>query len=214
MEADKVSRQGRVLASNRFTVYLCPQDYDRFASRLADLVETLERTALKHVRSKKYDLAGDLEVFVVREPDLRAGYFGILAQRVSDGQGPLRPTPVPPQAAAVAAATPRSVASSTPPAAAHDLPAIVIRAGNRTREFTRSRVILGRARDADFQLDDPNVSRRHAALYWSEGRVMVEDLESTNGTMVNGYPISSTVLRPQDVLVIGDTRIDVEIRPR
>ena len=75
--------------------------------------------------------------------------------------------------------------------------AIVIRAGNRVREFTRSRVILGRARDVDFQLDDPNVSRRHAALYWSEGRVMVEDLDSTNGTMVNGYPISSTVLRPR-----------------
>ena len=90
----------------------------------------------------------------------------------------------------------------------------MIKAGDRTKEFTRSRVVLGRARDADFQLDDPNVSRRHAVLYWSEGGVMVEDLDSTNGTMVNGYPISSTILRPQDVLVIGDTRIKVEIKPR
>jgi hypothetical protein len=235
MEANKVSRQGRVLASNSFTVYLCPQDYDRFASRMADLVGTLERTALKHARSKKYDLAGDLEVLVVREPDLRAGYFGILAQRVSDGQGPLRPAQVPQQAAAAAVENPRPAASSAPAPAIHEMgankgekvipagqpaqmelaaQAVVIKAGNRTREFTRSRVILGRARDADFQLDDPNVSRRHAAIYWSEGRVMVEDLDSTNGTMVNGYPISSTVLRPKDVLVIGDTRIDVEIKSR
>ena len=58
---------------------------------MADLIDKLERTALKHVRAKRYELAGDLEVLVVREPDLRAGYFGILAQRASDGQGPLRP---------------------------------------------------------------------------------------------------------------------------
>lgn len=239
MDAHKVSRQGRALASNRFIVHLCPQDYDRFAPRLADLIDKLERTALKHVRAEKYELAGDLEVLVVREPDLRAGYFGILAQRVSDGQGPLRPAEVPQQAAAAsaagAAAVARPATSSASAAAVHEMPAnrgtkvipagqasqmdlaanaIVIRAGGRAREFTRSRVILGRARDADFQLDDPNVSRRHAALYWSEGRVMVEDLDSTNGTMVNGYPISSTVLRPKDVLVIGDTRIDVEIKSR
>ena len=41
---------------------------------------------------------------------------------------------------------------------------------------------------------------------------MIEDLGSTNGTMVNGYPISSTVLPPGDVIVVGDCRITVETR--
>ena len=61
-------------------------------------------------------------------------------------------------------------------------------------------MILGRGKDADFRVDDPNVSRRHAAIYWNDGRLMVEDLGSTNGTMVNGYPVTSTVLRPKDVV--------------
>jgi pSer/pThr/pTyr-binding forkhead associated (FHA) protein len=61
-------------------------------------------------------------------------------------------------------------------------------------------------------VDDPNVSRRHAAIYWAEGRVVVEDLGSTNGTMVNGYPVTNTVLRPNDVVAIGDCRITVETR--
>jgi hypothetical protein len=99
-------------------------------------------------------------------------------------------------------------------AALHDLAwqTIVLRAGNREREFTQGRVIVGRAPDTDFRVDDSNVSRRHAAIFWSEGRVMIEDLGSTNGTMVNGYPISSTVIRSGDVVVIGDCRITVETR--
>jgi pSer/pThr/pTyr-binding forkhead associated (FHA) protein len=80
------------------------------------------------------------------------------------------------------------------------------------REFNQGRVVVGRARDADFRVDDPNVSRRHAAFFWEDGRIMVQDLESTNGTMVNGYPVSTTVLRPSDVVVIGDCRITVETR--
>ena len=81
LEDHKVTRQDRTLVSNRFTLYLCPQDYDRFAPRMEDLVTKLERTVIKHVRSRRYELAGDLEVVVVREPELRSGYFGILAQR-------------------------------------------------------------------------------------------------------------------------------------
>jgi pSer/pThr/pTyr-binding forkhead associated (FHA) protein len=64
----------------------------------------------------------------------------------------------------------------------------------------------------DFRVDDPNVSRRHAAIFWDEGRIVVQDLDSTNGTMVNGYPVTSTVLKPNDVVVIGDCRISVETR--
>jgi pSer/pThr/pTyr-binding forkhead associated (FHA) protein len=73
-------------------------------------------------------------------------------------------------------------------------------------------VIVGRARDVDFRINDPDVSRRHAAIFWSEGGVMIEDLGSTNGTMVNGYPVSSTLVRSGDVIVIGDCKITVETR--
>jgi len=232
MEDHKVSRQGVVSVSDHYTVYLCPDDYDRFADRLDDLTYKLERALLKHVRSRKYQMVGELEVVVVREPALRRGYFGILAERAAAGQvgsrgradkgRPREPRPHAPTAStasqrpAVVHELPARGTMLIPPAEAAQLglaaQAIVLRAGDRMREFNQGRVILGRARDVDFRIDDPNVSRRHAAIFWADGEVVVEDLHSTNGTMVNGYPVTRTVLRPRDVLAIGDARITVEIK--
>jgi FHA domain/FhaA, N-terminal domain len=89
---------------------------------------------------------------------------------------------------------------------------IVVTIGDQVREFTQSRVVLGRSKEADLRIDDPNVSRKHAAIYWSNGRLVLEDLGSTNGTMVNGYPVTSTVLKPRDVVAIGESRLTVESR--
>ena len=88
----------------------------------------------------------------------------------------------------------------------------VLTSGNRVREFTKGRIVVGRAKDTDFRLDDPNVSRRHAAFYWENGKVMVEDLDSTNGTLVNGYPILSTPVKESDVVHIGGHKITLETR--
>ena len=68
-------------------------------------------------------------------------------------------------------------------------PAVVLRQNGRAKEFRKERVVLGRARDADFRVNDPNVSRRHAMLFWESGRIFVKDLGSTNGTLVNGRPV-------------------------
>ena len=87
---------------------------------------------------------------------------------------------------------------------------IVIASGDQVLRFTQARVILGRSKEADLRIDDHNVSRKHAAIYWNNGRLMIDDLGSTNGTMVNGYPVTRTVLRPSDVVAIGGSRLSVE----
>jgi hypothetical protein len=87
---------------------------------------------------------------------------------------------------------------------------IVIASGTDVQEFTQSRIVIGRSKEADLRIDDPNVSRKHAAIYWNNGRLMLEDLGSTNGTMVNGYPVTTTPLRPTDVVAIGESRFTVE----
>ncbi|RMG08124.1 MAG: FHA domain-containing protein [Planctomycetota bacterium] len=52
-------------------------------------------------------------------------------------------------------------------------------------------LILGRRRECDLRLDDPNVSGRHARLYpgLGEGPWRLEDLGSTNGTLLDGHPL-------------------------
>ncbi len=259
MEDHKVSRADRVSVRNRYTIFLCEDDFDRLMSDRDGLVAKLERHLTKHVRSKRYQTSGDILVDIELDTDLKLGHFGILAEREAPGflDQDLVPRsvqdvpveedwPAPAQAQEKARATRREAESSLPlvspraaasprnggprseeseqggttrvivPADAADLglarTTIVIRSGNRVREFTQGRVVLGRARDADFRIDNPDVSRRHAVIYWSNGQVMLEDLGSTNGTMVNGYPISSTVVTPRDVVVIGDCRMNIDIR--
>lgn len=71
-------------------------------------------------------------------------------------------------------------------------------------------VEIGRADDADLHLRADNVSRRHCRLELIRGLVVVSDLESTNGTYVNGEEIrSSRLVGRNDVIRIGDYRIRV-----
>ena len=164
-------------------------------------------------------------------PQQSAAEAAVQAAPPAAGAAAAAPPPAPPASAAVpaAAAAAAGVASAGPaePAGA-GIPAaeaiaakqaeeldlaqrvIVIGTGGQVREFAQSRVVLGRSKEADLRIDDPNVSRKHAAIYWSNGRLVLEDLGSTNGTMVNGYPVTTTVLRPQDVVAIGESRLTVE----
>jgi pSer/pThr/pTyr-binding forkhead associated (FHA) protein len=72
-----------------------------------------------------------------------------------------------------------------------------------TKEYT----VLGRDTEADIAVKDPLVSRRHAAIIYHDGGFVLQDLESTNGTTVNGTLIQQTDLRHRDKFRIGDTTI-------
>ena len=71
-------------------------------------------------------------------------------------------------------------------------------------------VAIGR-QDADLVLEDPEVSRRHAVLRRSGGSVVIEDLDSTNGTFVNGERIRSPIsVGPGDQVRVGRTMLEIE----
>jgi pSer/pThr/pTyr-binding forkhead associated (FHA) protein len=54
------------------------------------------------------------------------------------------------------------------------------------------------------------VSRRHARLVFRDGNWIVQDLQSTNGTSLNGTPIGRSELRPGDELQIGAQRLQID----
>ena len=64
-------------------------------------------------------------------------------------------------------------------------------------------VTIGREDDNNIQLNDDRVSRFHAKLQDDDGKVILTDLDSTNGTRVNGHPIQMRVIQAGDVLAIG-----------
>ena len=81
----------------------------------------------------------------------------------------------------------------------------------RRNVLTGSKVVLGRSRDCDIVLSDPNVSRRHAELRRDDGRWSIVDLGSTNGIKVNGRRVRDAVLREGDRLTVGVTDLTFEL---
>ena len=72
--------------------------------------------------------------------------------------------------------------------------------------------VLGRSRDADVVIDDPNVSRHHAEVRPSGGSWIVNDLGSTNGIKVNGRRVDGPQsLKRGDVIEIGTSRVTFEL---
>ena len=77
----------------------------------------------------------------------------------------------------------------------------------RASRGIRTRV---KTRGADILLQDQGVSRTHAMVFADAEGVSVADLMSTNGTKVNGGPISDVDMKPGDVLQIGKTKLALE----
>jgi pSer/pThr/pTyr-binding forkhead associated (FHA) protein len=82
----------------------------------------------------------------------------------------------------------------------------------RRYQLTGPVTVLGRGSDADVVLDDPGVSRRHAEIRVDDGDVVVRDLGSTNGTLVDGQRTPSARLSDGSTITVGRTRITVCLR--
>ena len=235
MEENKVDLLSRAYVPNRFTIFLCRQDREHFRAHEESLVKELETHLLQHARRQKLDLVGPPEVLIVSDEELKVGFFGIRAEQVKPPAPPLS------RAAEAALEVERPLArlreglggetgfvdsarvGTASPQDTQGISArvadelrlarrtLVLIVGDRAREFQQSRVVVGRSRDADLQVDDPNVSRQHAVLYWEGDRVYVKDLGSTNGTLVNGRPITAGPVDAGDTLTVGNAKITVRV---
>lgn len=81
----------------------------------------------------------------------------------------------------------------------------------RRESFDRTEINVGRVQGNDLMLPKGNVSKRHARLLYRDGRFIVTDLKSTNGTYVNGRKIAqATIVREGDKIYIGDFVLRIE----
>jgi hypothetical protein len=75
----------------------------------------------------------------------------------------------------------------------------------RDYRVTEGHFILGRDKECEVVVDDEHASSRHASLRFKEGKVLLTDLDSSNGTFVNGEQISRAELNDNAEIKIGDT---------
>ena len=80
-------------------------------------------------------------------------------------------------------------------------------------QIERPRVVIGR-HDADINVDDPEISRQHAALEISNDRITLVDLGSTNGTFMGDEPVKETPIENQGEFTIGGSTIMLIVTAR
>jgi len=73
--------------------------------------------------------------------------------------------------------------------------------------LTQSHTVVGRGAEADITVVDTGISRRHLEILWDGKRAQVNDLGSTNGSQLNGAPVTKAALPPDSVISLGRTRI-------
>jgi hypothetical protein len=123
------------------------------------------------------------------------------------------PEPVPPpepfvEPEPIAATQTVSAVDAARAGLAHAADALVV--DGRRYALSGPVTVIGRSSACDVPLDDASASRRHAELRRRGGKAVLVDLDSTNGTLVNGRRVREAPLRPGDRITIGTTSIVFE----
>lgn len=217
MEGERLTTSDRTLVPNRFVVHLHPADLAEFGDMTETLASELADGALSFARAHRYtvvdrprvDLLADAAIDRAdirvearfAEPVIGRGGFGP-AEPVVGGDGPA--DGIDPTATRVyevpRPTTPRAVLQVTDP-------------DGRTRRVVvdGGSLTIGRAIDNDLVAIDSRVSRHHGRIVGRRGTLVYADLGSTNGSRVNGEPVTEVVLGVGDRLEVGDTALVVEV---
>src|SRR4026207_1108616 len=80
----------------------------------------------------------------------------------------------------------------------------------RTHDLKVDKTTIGRVEDNTFQIAEPSVSSHHCEILLRGSDVVVRDLNSTNGTFINGEKVTETVLKPGEILRLGQIEMRLE----
>ena len=80
----------------------------------------------------------------------------------------------------------------------------------RVYELSVEKTTVGRVDDNAFQIVEPSVSSHHAEIILRGNDVVIKDLNSTNGTFINGEKVMEVVLKPGQTLKLGNVEMHLE----
>ena len=207
MEEAKSVSLSRTYVPNQFWVYLSPDDRARFDTYEDGLKKELSDYLLEHARTHGLALLTRPTVELETDDRLSLGEFGIQAKLV-------KPADAGEEAEAVEGDFGHTMVYSTTGARRVEEPrqttrALLVGEDKRT-VVSGDPFVIGRSRECDLVLDDPNVSRRHVELRREDGGWAVVDLGSTNGIKLNGKRSRGGRLNPGDEITLGLSRLTFE----
>jgi len=209
MEGRRHLIDGRTRVPDRYAVHLSPTDINVLGARAGQLAADLADEALAFARGHGYSLDHAPTVEIVVDRAVAAGEVRVVAARTDQGPG---------LAERAAANDPADEdLLNTRAFAVQPLPVPAAALLEQRPDGHGRRIVLdgtvvtiGRAADNSLILDDRRVSRHHARLQGRQGMLLLTDLESANGSRVNGVAISEVVLGAGDRIEIGTTVFLIE----
>jgi hypothetical protein len=213
MDSHKTAGVARVHVPNEYTVYLSRKDRSRLEGYERSLEQELAGYLLEHARRRSYDLLTRPTVAFETDERLRLGEFGIQTRLVKppahEGEAPSQGEE---GRTMVYSAVREAAPAPAPSKRAEVMTRAVVTVEDRRYVLDGARSTIGRSKDADCVLRDPNVSRHHAELRRSPtGDWTIADLGSTNGIKVNGRRVGSTRLKAGDRVTLGTTTFSFDV---
>ncbi|GGM50751.1 phosphopeptide-binding protein [Micromonospora sonchi] len=202
---------GRTLVPNRYVIDLSPYDHSRLAPYAAALAQELAQSQAEFIGEQAWTVYGDVIVEIERGEGLDTGMFRVTAEVYTGGE-------VAPVSAPGYDAGPPGYPSydqgggyGPPPGHGGGRNVRLVSGDGRTYPLQMGSTVIGRGDQANLRLPDVGISRRHARLDFDGGQVVLTDLGSTNGTMVNGQRVSAVALNPGDMIQLGTTTLTFRV---
>ena len=211
MDTNKTYADVGVIVPNSYDLHLHPSDYAAFSSYRGSLEDDLAHGVLARARHERYTLVARPRVQLLSDDDTRRGEIRVAANVVDErGDRPRDAEPMPASSDTMVFDRPAAEA----PESARRAYLLVSTRGSRPVQFDLGGPLIGigRASDNDVIVDDPMVSRHHCQLKLQHGAYGFADLGSRNGSTVNGQPVSQIALGPGDIIRVGDTEIEFQVR--
>jgi len=212
MDTNKTYGDAGVIVPNQYDLHLHPSDFAAFESYRTSLEDDLAHGILARARHERYTLVARPRVRILADDDTRRGEIRVAAN-VVDERGARAPDAAPPPASSDTMVLNRPSGADAPDSARRAYLLVSTRGSPPVQFDLGGHLIgIGRASDNDVIVDDPMVSRHHCQLKLQHGAYGFTDLGSRNGSTVNGQPVSQVALGPGDVIRIGDTEIEFQVR--
>ncbi|WP_412544551.1 DUF3662 and FHA domain-containing protein [Longispora sp. K20-0274] len=213
---------GRTLVPNRYVIDLSQYDHGRLAPYAAALAQELAQSQAEFIGEQGWTVYGDVIVEVERGEGLDTGMFRVTAEVYTGGEVAPQPAYSAPQPGydqgggyppppAPGGFDQGGGYQPPPPAGGGPRTPRLISNDGRQYSVAIGSTIIGRGEQAQLRLPDVGISRRHARLDFDGAQVVLTDLGSTNGTLVNSQRVSAVALNPGDVIQIGTTSLTLRV---
>jgi hypothetical protein len=202
----------RVYVPNVYTYELSPTDRERFADYEDALGNELAALAVQTARDNDWAMLGPARIEFETDEGLSEGRFRVTGRVEPDASRAA--DPVGKDDGAAAAVGPHTAmlpgqAQATPNRVRAPASLVLMSGPHEVRAYPLNtpQVAIGRSERSDIALADPGVSRNHARIVREGDDFIVEDLQSTNGTEVNGQPVRRRRLANGDMIKLANSTL-------